>query len=194
MPKSSSFEQYLASLKKYMFKHRQLPSFEVMLSVLGVRSKSAVHHFFQQLIEYGFITKDDSGYEPTGKLFSLPAFESIRAWFPTVPTEETRSDINIYDYLVPNPDWVILVKVVWDSMKDAGIMQWDMVVVDKNKTAQPGDIVIAEIDGEFTMKYLEKEKKKWLFLRPWNPHYMDLFPKKSMSVVGVVTGTFRSYT
>lgn len=193
MPKNSSFEKYLSLLKKYIFKHRQLPSFEVMLSVMWVRSKSAVHHFFQELMEYGFITKEGRAYEPTSKLFSLPAFESIRAGFPTVPTEETPHDINIYDYLVPNPDWVILVRVVWDSMKEAGIMQWDMVVVDKNRSAQPGDIVIAEIDGEFTMKYLEKEKKKWLFLRAWNPNYMDLFPKKSMSVVWVVTGTFRNY-
>jgi SOS-response transcriptional repressor LexA len=84
------------------------------------------------------------------------------------------------------------VTVKGDSMNGAGIQAGDTVVVEKRATAKVGDIVIAIVENEFTLKYLDKEKDKFV-LRPANLAYPVIRPKGSLEIFGVVVGQFRKY-
>ena len=86
----------------------------------------------------------------------------------------------------------VILKVSGDSMSEAGILPGDMVIVDKGKSPKTGDIVIAEVDGEWTIKYLRKRGKK-ISLVPANPKYIPITPKKELVIGGVVTAVVRKY-
>jgi len=163
------------------------------MEVIGVNSKSVVHRFFQQLIEGWFLEKKQGVYYPTVRLGALPLFESIRAWFPTTVTDETRYDISIESYLVDNPSETILLKVVGDSMIDAGFLEGDIVVVDTSMEADVGQVIVGVVDDEYTMKFYMKDKKGNYFLQAANQHvdYPDIYPQEELRIFGVVVGSFR---
>lgn len=76
-------------------------------------------------------------------------------------------------------------------IKDTGVQDGDFVIVERRRKAEIGDMVIACIDGEWTLKYL-RAKGGQKFLRAANPKYADMKPKESLSVEGVVRGIVRS--
>jgi len=77
-------------------------------------------------------------------------------------------------------------------MSGAGILPGDMVIVDKGQTPKSGDIVIAQVDGEWTMKYLRKRGDS-ITLVPANPKYQPIKPKNELKISGVVTAVVRKY-
>ena len=85
-------------------------------------------------------------------------------------------------------------RVRGDSMKDAGILEGDMVVVERNRPTKAGDIVVALVDNELTVKYLfpKKGAQGWV-LKPANPDYPDIVAHQSLEVLGVVVGMFRRH-
>ena len=83
-------------------------------------------------------------------------------------------------------------KVKGDSMIDAGIHDGDTVVVEKRFSAEVGDIVVAVIDNEFTLKRYSREKGR-VVLRPENKAYPAIRPKGNAEIFGVVVGLFRTY-
>ncbi len=81
-------------------------------------------------------------------------------------------------------------------MKDAGIMDGDVVIVDQAlKNPSVGDIVVALVDGNdtFTVKYFAKDKQGRKYLEPANPDFSAIYPEQNMEIVGKVVGTFRRY-
>ena len=95
-------------------------------------------------------------------------------------------------WLVRHPSRTVLVPVVGDSMIEAGIQAGDRVVVERDAPARPGDLVIAVIDNEFTLKELIIEKGKFV-LKPHNPAYPIIRPTSQLEIFGVVTGLVRRY-
>ncbi len=85
-----------------------------------------------------------------------------------------------------------MLKVSGDSMSDAGILPGDMVIVDKGQDPKNSDIVIAEVDGQWTMKYLKKRGDS-ITLMPANPKYKPIRPKNELKIAGVVTAVVRKY-
>jgi len=77
-------------------------------------------------------------------------------------------------------------------MIDAGIHTGDIVIVDKGIHAKVDDIVVAEVDREFTLKYLKKDKRGH-YLHAGNSKYPDFYPKEELKVFWVVTGVVRKY-
>jgi len=77
-------------------------------------------------------------------------------------------------------------------MTNAGIMPGDLVLVDKGRTPKSGDIVIAQVDGEWTMKYLRKHGNS-VTLAPANPKYQPIIPKTELKISGVMTAVVRKY-
>jgi len=77
-------------------------------------------------------------------------------------------------------------------MIEAGINTGDIVIVDKGMSAKVDDIVIAEIDKEYTLKYLKKDKQGY-FLWTWNQKYPDFHPREELKIFGVVVGVVRKY-
>lgn len=83
-----------------------------------------------------------------------------------------------------------MLKVTGDSMIEAGIMPGDYVLVDRAITAKNGDVVIAQVDGQWTMKYLNKKGKE-ITLIPANSKYTPIKPKNELKIAGVVKAVIR---
>ncbi|HSQ04900.1 MAG TPA: S24 family peptidase, partial [Burkholderiales bacterium] len=98
----------------------------------------------------------------------------------------------IDEHLVPHPSRTQLIKVKGDSMIDGGIHDGDIVVVERRASAQPGDIVVAIVDNEFTVKRLARGKGR-LILRAENKAYPAIRPEADAEIFGVVVGLFRKY-
>ena len=100
--------------------------------------------------------------------------------------------MSIDNYLVRNPSKTVLITVKGDSMIDAGLRDGDVVVVEKSASASVGDIVVAIVENEFTLKRLAKEKDRFV-LRPENRAYPVIRPRGDLELFGVVVGMFRRY-
>lgn len=145
------------------------------------------------MVDNGYLVKKQWIYYPWEMLVSLPFFESVRAWNPTAATEEMYDQINVESYLIDRPTATVLLSVKWDSMKDAGLQEGDVLVVDKSQEWKRWDIIIAVVDNEYTVKYLEKDENWRWYLKPWNDNYNDIYPEQELEIFGVVTWSFRKY-
>ncbi|MEN6630169.1 MAG: LexA family transcriptional regulator [Sulfuricella sp.] len=189
----SNDRTYLDQLQDYYARHRVLPSYATMAGLLGLKSKSSVAALVARLKLLGFIeAAPDKRLRPGDRLFDRLLADSVRAGFPS-PANDTRHDmLTIDEYLVERPSQTVLVTVKGDSMIDAGIHSGDIVAVEKKPSANVGDIVVAIVDNEFTLKYLEREKGQFI-LRPANPAYPVIRPSGSLEIFGVVVGLVRKY-
>ncbi len=184
-------------LLTFLNEHKRMPSYSEMMPLFSLKSKNAVFKIVNNLQKEGFIIKDDKGRIVFNSDFSSPAFSikllgRIEAGFPSPAEEELLDMISIDKLLIKNPVSSFLLKVTGDSMTEAGIMPGDYVVVDKSGTAAEGDIVIAQVDNAWTMKYLAKENGSYILL-PANSRYKAIKPKNELVVAGVVTGVVRQY-
>ena len=116
----------------------------------------------------------------------------VEAGFPSPAEEDLADTLSLDDLLIQNKEATFLLKVSGDSMSGAGILPGDMVIVEKGRTPKNGDIVIAEVDGEWTMKYLKKRGES-ITLIPANPKYKPIKPKNELKIAGVVTAVVRKY-
>lgn len=108
---------------------------------------------------------------------SIPVMESpISAGFPSPAMDYVENTIDICDFLIQHPNSTFILKVKWDSMKDAYIFNWDFLVVDKWINPSIGKIVIAELWNEFLCKELQKDSKWNTYLKAHNSEYKDLYP------------------
>lgn len=184
-------EKRLNILKKFYKKFHRLPSYSEMLKLFHLSSKNSIYYFIQKLINENILKKEKNKISPTSNFFALPFFESIKAGLPIL-AEENKNYLSIDEYLIEDPTSFFLLKVSGDSMINAGIFDGDIVVVDKNKKPDLGDIVVALIDNEWTLKIYKKDRKINLyFLEAANPKYPPLYPKKSLEIYGVVKGVIR---
>lgn len=185
--------QYLARLQDYYAKHRVLPSYATIGALVGLSSKASVAGLIARLKTNRFVeSTPDRRLKPGRRFFERGVVESVQAGPPS-PASDTNPDaLSIDGHLAPNPSKTILIKVKGDSMVDAGIHPGDTVVVEKRGTAKVGDIVIAILDNEFTLKRYAREKGR-IVLRPENKSYPVIRPKGDVEIFGVVIGLFRKY-
>ena len=122
----------------------------------------------------------------------LPVLGHVVAGFPTPAEEELRDLLSFDEYLITRPDSSFILKVSGDSMINAGILPGDLVIVEKGRNPKTGDIVIAEVDGEWTMKYFRKEGRS-IVLEAANPGYAPIHPQRELRLGGVVTAVVRKY-
>jgi len=129
---------------------------------------------------------------PGDRFFERPMSEAVQAGSPNPVYDAVPDILEIDSYLVRNPSRTVLIHVKGDSMVDAGIHAGDTIIVEKRGTAGVGDIVVAIVDNEFTLKRLAREKNRFV-LRPENKLYPVIRPKGDSEIFGVVVGMFRSY-
>jgi repressor LexA len=184
--------QYLAALQDYYAKHRVLPSYAAIGELVGMNSKASVAGMVRRFKAEGFLdSAPGRRLKPGARFFERAIAESVPAGMPS-PAADTGSDnVTIDKYLVKNPSKTVLIRVKGDSMIDAGIHSDDIVVVEKRKAANIGDLVVAIVDNEFTLKRLDKEKGRFV-LKPENKAYPVIRPKE-LELFGVVVGQFRKY-
>jgi len=186
--------QHLARLQDYYARHRVLPSYSRIGTLVGLNSKASVAGLVLRLKAEGFVeSTPDRRLKPGRRFFERPVTESVQAGLPTLAPDIIAPDtITIDERLIPNPSKTVLIKVKGDSMIDAGIHEDDLVVVEKRGSANVGDIVVAIIDNEFTLKRLHKERGR-IVLKPENKAYPVIRPKGELEIFGVVVGAFRTY-
>jgi DNA polymerase V len=121
----------------------------------------------------------------------IPLFGNrISAGFPSPAADHIEARLSADDYLVKNPTATYFVRVKGDSMINAGIFDKDVLVVDRSLEPSVGDIILAEVDGEFTVKYLGDNQ-----LLPANPKFkpINFDDVVSVNLIGVVTGSMRKF-
>jgi SOS regulatory protein LexA len=193
MKEKRTIQTVQKSIALFFRENRRMPSFAEMVNLLDVKSKSVVNFWIDKLIEAGILEKDDKGHLKFKKnSLAIPLVGSVQAGFPS-PEEEALCDIlSMDEYLISKPDASFLLQVSGDSMNGEGIMEGDLVIVERGKQPKIGDVVIAEIDGEWTMKYFKKQGGK-VYLEAANPKYPIIRPKTELRLGGVVTAVIRKY-
>ena len=117
----------------------------------------------------------------------------VEAGWPSPAEEELIDTMNLHEYLIENEAATYILKVTGDSMLDAGIQPGDLVIVERTNAPRVGDIVIAEVDGAWTMKYLRKRGNQ-LYLQPANRKYKPIFPTQELKIAAVVKAVVRKYS
>jgi repressor LexA len=184
---------YQKTLTSFYASHKRMPSYSEMLTLFGFKSKNAVYRLVQKLLDAGVVAKDKLGrLVPTTLFNEIPLIGSVKAGFPA-QAEEVRDSVSLEDMLVGEKRAeTYLFEVDGESMIDAHIADGDMVLVERTNQAKDGDIVIAEIDGEHTMKYLRKQGSK-TWLEPANKAFKPLYPTTSLTIAGIVKAVIRKY-
>lgn len=185
--------QYLEGLQDYYARHRVIPSYSAIGTLVGLNSKASVAAMVLRFKAVGFLeSSPDRRLKPGKRFFERPLAESVRAGLPSPAADSNPEGLSIDEYLVAHPSKTVLITVKGDSMIDAGIHSGDVVVVEKRSSANVGDIVIAILDNEFTLKRFGREKGR-VVLRPENKAYAVIRPKGELEIFGVVVGQFRKY-
>ena len=173
------------------------PSVREICAALGFKSTSSAHQYIARLAEKGYISKDDLktrairvvGAEST---IALPIVGKVAAGEPILAQENVEDYFSIGESFfnqdsLKNDNFIL--KVQGESMINAGINNGDYIIVSKQNTARNGQIVVAMIDGEATVKTFYKEKDH-IRLQPENDTMAPIIVKK-VEIVGKVVGLFR---
>lgn len=183
----------IREISHFYYQKGRMPSFSEIGEIVGLRSKNAVSKLINKLEQLKILTRDKKGrLIPRSIAFSVRILGTVEAGFPSPAEEELADTLSLDELLIQNREATFLLKVSGDSMSEAGILPEDMVLVDKGQTPKSGDIVVAEVDGEWTMKYLKKRGNS-VTLIPANPRYKPIKPKNELKIAGVVTAVVRKY-
>lgn len=186
--------EYLSKLQDYYADWKSIPSYAKLCEVFNITSKSWVKAILDRLCTAGFLERTpDAVWIPTRQFFARPIAESsVPAGMP-MAVSETQGDYFIIDeMLIDTPSKTTLITVKGESMIDAGIHDGDIAVVEKRMTANIGDIVVAIVDNEFTLKTLDKERGHFI-LRPANLAFPAIRPQGTSEIFGVLVGLIRKY-
>lgn len=184
--------QFFEALKENYGKDA-LPSLSAIKELLGYKSKNSVAQYFNVLKKKNIIEEKNSRYYISQDFLGARLFSSkVRAGFASAMEDEVENLISFDRELELNKTNVFIFRVSGDSMVDLGIFEGDYVSIKKNSYAQDKDIVLANIDGGFTLKtYRNKNNKVWL--EPANKNYPNLYPRSSLVIFGVALGIMRKF-
>lgn len=191
---NSKDAEYLARLQDYYADWKSIPSYAKLCEIFGIASKSWVKTILERLSKEHLLERTPDGvWVPTRLFFARPLAEStVQAGMP-VAVMATQADYMVIDeMLIEVPSKTILITVKGDSMIGAGIHEGDVAVVEKRPIANIGDIVVAVVDNDYTLKTLDKEDGEFV-LRPANPDFPVIRPHGSLEIFGVLIGLVRKY-
>lgn len=175
----------------FYHKRGRMPSYSEIAELCCFRSKNASFKLVEKLIKLGLLRKDEKGrLIPVKILNHVRVLGTVEAGFPSPAEEELLDTLSIDRWLITNPASTFMLKVIGDSMIEAGILPGDMVLVDRSLNPRNGDIVIAQVDGQWTMKYFSKRGKD-VTLIPANQKYRPIKPKSELNIAGVVISVIR---
>jgi len=193
MPRRTDVAEKVRKLKIFWQQHKRLPGYNEMLELFGYRSKNAVFGLLRRLEKLGYVTLQHGKVALTGKLTgTVRLLGSVQAGFPSPAEEELVDTLSLDEFLVEHPEATFMLKVSGDSMIEAGIFPDDIVLVEKGVAPRNNDIVIAQVDGEWTMKYFVKDADG-VRLEPANRKYQPIRPRQSLEIAGVVRTVIRKY-
>ena len=182
------------AILKFIGENGISPSVREICKITGIWSTSSVHSALDRLEELGAITKSDQTSRSirlagSGSTAVIPLLGRVTAGNPVLAFEDVEGYI---PFSYPrSKDGLFALKVMGDSMINAGILDGDIVIADKNIKAEKGDIVIGMDCDSATVKRLSYDNGKIIFL-PENQNYQPIYPENP-SILGKVVGVFREY-
>ncbi|MBO8127234.1 MAG: transcriptional repressor LexA [Firmicutes bacterium] len=199
-------QEILEYLHEYTGEHGYPPSVREIAAHLGLKSPSTVHKYLNELEDLGYIKRDPA--KPRAILLTtsppqeevhhsvhpvkhIPVLGNIAAGLPILAEEQLVDTLPFAEDLVGAGDHFILV-VKGESMIEAGILPGDYVIVRRQEEAEDGDIVVALLDDEATVKRFFKEKTA-VRLQPENS-LMEPIYTRDVVILGKVTGLYRQLT
>ena len=191
-PLTEAQEKVWKALSSFQRDRGYIPSFRELAKSCGFKSLNTVHFHLKRLKRKGYIKYPAYRSRlivPAISFRSIPVFGTVPAGDPSLALEEHDEYIEVDPAMVKGPSFALRVK--GDSMKDAGILPGDVVVVRRQNAAKNGDIVVARFEDEATIKYL-KNTRNDTYLVPANEKYKPI-PAREAELVGVVTGVIRRY-
>lgn len=192
MKKPIDFPKVIQRLRQFYREKKRAPNFTEISELFGYRSKNAAFELVNKLIHKGLLKKDGKGKLLLDAFGGVRLLGTVQAGWPSPAEEELVDTMNLDEYLIRHPEQTYLIKVTGDSMMDAGIHEGDLVIVERGRAAKDRDIVIAQVDGEWTMKYYEKRGNAVRLIAA-NKKYPPIVPKRELTVGGVVTAVIRKY-
>lgn len=198
---SNNDSRHLDRLRRFYAQHESLPSYAELGRLLGFGSKSSSFKFVERLIEAGLLARGPRGPIPaepfllglsSEKLALLPLIGRVAAGTP-VMTDRNYEDYRRVDPRLFRPRADYLLKVRGDSMRDAGILDGDLLAVHSTPTAHHGQIVVARVEDEITVKRFE-QKGEIVLLKPENPAYQPIrvdLRGQELAIEGVYAGLLR---
>ena len=185
-------------LKVYNFLVKALangipPSVREICQETGIKSTSTVHAILSALEEENYIERDarnSRSIRIAGSVATaqVPVIGRVTAGQPILAVEEI---IDYIPYATSDAEGLFALKVVGLSMRDAGILDGDIVIADKDAAYRSGDIIIGMDGDEATVKRLLMKNGQVIFM-PENPDFDPIYPEKP-SVLGKVIGSYRRY-
>jgi repressor LexA len=186
-----------AELKKFYRQHHYLPSIRELCNLLGRGDnyRTQIKRILDGLVAISYLKQAPNGrYIPGNKFFTYQLYHSVQAGSFT-PATEAFDYINLEEYLIRKPNETMIITVSGDSMVNAGIDSGDLVIVEKTTKCQVGDIVVAEKDGEFTVKYYRTDKQGKPYLEPANPKYgiIQFTSENQVELIGIVRKCIKNF-
>lgn len=190
----------------YTQAHAYPPSVREICAAVGLKSTATVHAHLQNLEKKGFITRDSSKQravfvntanlpERSERKYSVPLVGHVAAGMPMLATENIEDAFPLPDVLMhgKEPEEVFMLRVEGESMRDAGIRDGDILVVNHNCNCANGDIVVARVAGESaTVKRFYREKDR-VRLQPENELFEPIYvPYNEVEISGKVIGLLRT--
>lgn len=188
-------ESYKNKIKKFYGEHKVMPTYREIADLCGFKSVNSVTKLVGKLAEEGFLTKDPNGrLLPKKLLGGVKILGAVEAGFPTPAEEDLAETMSLDNYLIGNREATFMLRVSGESMLDAGIQPGDMVIVERRTDARDGDIVVAFIDGGYTVKFLRKRGAK-VWLEAANERFRDIVPEEGeeLQIMAVVKAVIRKY-
>jgi SOS regulatory protein LexA len=186
-------QDYLLRLKRFHTTHKRMPSYGELATLLKFKSKNAALYLVRKWESAGIVERGPGGRLVPGRAFrTLKVLGTVAAGWPSPAEEENVDTLSLDEWLIGNKEASYMLKVSGESMIDAGIRPGDMVILERGRSPKSGDIVVAEVDREWTMKYFERNNGK-VILRPANKAFKIIAPDEEMKIAGVVTAVIRKY-
>ncbi|QJR14548.1 LexA family protein [Usitatibacter palustris] len=184
---------YLEKLQDYYAEHKVIPSYSVLATLWGISAKSWVSECVKRYEEVGILGwTPDKQLKPGARFFERRLTDQpVQAGLPNPAISDGYDLITLDDYLVRLPSKTSLVRVKGESMIDAGIHDGDLIIVEQQPNANIGEIVVAIVDNEFTVKYLDREKNGQFVLKPANKAFPVIRPRGGLEIFGVMAGLAR---
>ena len=192
-------------IKTYLSNNGYSPTQKEIKEHFGLKSFGSVQRYLRYLQEHGLIenswnarrgiqiNKDDSSSQADKALSSLPFVGNIAAGIPIEAIENCTEHFDVPSHLFNKNKVNFCLQVKGDSMIEAGIIENDVVIIEKTSSPKNGQIVAAIIEGEATLKTFKKTKNT-VHLEPANRHYETIqISNGDLQIAGVLVGLIRTY-
>lgn len=199
-PATERQRRILQAIADFKAEHGYPPSVREIGGRVGLSSSSTIHAHLKALERRGLISRDptkpralraetEMRESPAPETVVMPVLGKVAAGIPITAAENVEGEFVLPAGFVPRTSDAFMLRVQGDSMVDAAILDGDLIVVRPQPTAETGEIVVAMLDGEATVKRFYREKGR-IRLQPENPRMAPIYAS-DVEIIGRVEAVVR---